>query len=283
MYPLCGPVAFVLSEGNPELYYASMAAILEGSVFGDHCSFISDTTIMSAMACKCPLTNHVATQLPYAVFIAVVSVSCGYVPIGMQALSVIVTYLVGFGATIVGILILGANPGGTRLDLFNWISSAIRRTCCRTRSEDIPALALMNIPLVPGVVAKLYHNEDEVATNSGEGQTGHQDVPRSLRRPSFEMTPTAEEDDDQSLSHVNNTTYVSANKNPFDADADDESDVSSYTTRRSNLNESAISINNEDEQNDNVNNRSRMSGRVEDATSPDFDDNEGNNSRIATI
>lgn len=37
LYPICGPVAYVLSSGNPELYYCSLAAILEGSVFGDHC------------------------------------------------------------------------------------------------------------------------------------------------------------------------------------------------------------------------------------------------------
>jgi len=36
LYPICGPIAFQMSP-TPEIYYCSMAAILEGSVFGDHC------------------------------------------------------------------------------------------------------------------------------------------------------------------------------------------------------------------------------------------------------
>lgn len=54
------------------LYYASIGAVLTGAVFGDHCSPISDTTVLSAMASECDLSLHVRTQLPYAIVTATV-------------------------------------------------------------------------------------------------------------------------------------------------------------------------------------------------------------------
>ena len=50
----------------------SIAATLGGAVMGDHCSPISDTTIMASSGAQCYHLNHVATQLPYAVTVAVV-------------------------------------------------------------------------------------------------------------------------------------------------------------------------------------------------------------------
>ena len=58
------------------LLYASIGAVLTGAVFGDHCSPISDTTVLSAMATECDLPLHVRTQLPYAMVTAVVGLSC---------------------------------------------------------------------------------------------------------------------------------------------------------------------------------------------------------------
>ncbi|MCW9065558.1 MAG: Na+/H+ antiporter NhaC family protein, partial [Ignavibacteriaceae bacterium] len=51
----------------------SIAAVLSGSVFGDHCSPISDTTVISSMASACDHIDHVRTQLPYAISIATFS------------------------------------------------------------------------------------------------------------------------------------------------------------------------------------------------------------------
>ncbi|MBR1779528.1 MAG: Na+/H+ antiporter NhaC family protein, partial [Clostridia bacterium] len=48
-------------------------AVLAGSVFGDHVSPISDTTIMAATGTKCSVVNHIATKLPYALLIAFIS------------------------------------------------------------------------------------------------------------------------------------------------------------------------------------------------------------------
>ncbi|HSG29161.1 MAG TPA: Na+/H+ antiporter NhaC family protein [Candidatus Krumholzibacterium sp.] len=57
---------------------ASIAAILSGAVFGDHCSPISDTTIMSSMASGADHIDHVRTQLPYALTVGAVSIAAGY-------------------------------------------------------------------------------------------------------------------------------------------------------------------------------------------------------------
>jgi Na+/H+ antiporter NhaC len=78
--PLAVPLALATSAGDPGVLAASVAAILGGSVFGDHCSPISDTTILSSMASGCDHVDHVRTQLPYALIAAVVAVTVGYVP-----------------------------------------------------------------------------------------------------------------------------------------------------------------------------------------------------------
>lgn len=53
-----------------------MSACLAGAVCGDHCSPISDTTIMSSAGAQCEHVNHVSTQLPYAITVAAISFVC---------------------------------------------------------------------------------------------------------------------------------------------------------------------------------------------------------------
>ncbi|NOX58716.1 MAG: Na+/H+ antiporter NhaC family protein [Planctomycetes bacterium] len=59
------------------LFYASVGSVLAGAIFGDHCSPISDTTVLSSVACGCELQDHVWTQLPYALVVAGVSMVTG--------------------------------------------------------------------------------------------------------------------------------------------------------------------------------------------------------------
>ncbi|MCA9231864.1 MAG: hypothetical protein KDA57_14540 [Planctomycetales bacterium] len=66
---------------NPILL-ASVGGVLAGAVFGDHCSPISDTTILSSQACACDHIEHVLTQLPYALLVAVVTILLGTLPLG---------------------------------------------------------------------------------------------------------------------------------------------------------------------------------------------------------
>jgi Na+/H+ antiporter NhaC len=60
-------------EVDPQLMIISISACMAGAVCGDHCSPISDTTIMSSAGAQCEHLNHVATQLPYALTVASVS------------------------------------------------------------------------------------------------------------------------------------------------------------------------------------------------------------------
>jgi tetracycline resistance efflux pump len=67
---------------EPELLIISVSACLAGAVCGDHCSPISDTTIMSSTGAMCNHINHVSTQIPYAMTVAAVSF-VGYIFAGL--------------------------------------------------------------------------------------------------------------------------------------------------------------------------------------------------------
>ncbi len=75
----CGDLA---GATDIALMLPMLAGVLAGSVFGDHCSPISDTTILSSTGARCHHIDHVATQLPYAMSVAFVSM-IGYLVLGM--------------------------------------------------------------------------------------------------------------------------------------------------------------------------------------------------------
>lgn len=66
-------VVAVFANSNPQLMIISISACMAGAVCGDHCSPISDTTIMASAGAQCNHVNHVTTQLPYALLAAAVS------------------------------------------------------------------------------------------------------------------------------------------------------------------------------------------------------------------
>lgn len=87
------PIVFPLATALPEaggvgaaaaeaILASSVSAVLAGSVFGDHCSPISDTTIMSSMASGADHVDHVRTQFPYAGAAAGTAIATGYLPAG---------------------------------------------------------------------------------------------------------------------------------------------------------------------------------------------------------
>ena len=67
------PIVAAIFEPGSEIMIIGMSACLAGAVCGDHCSPISDTTIMSSAGAKCDHLNHVSTQLPYAITVAAIS------------------------------------------------------------------------------------------------------------------------------------------------------------------------------------------------------------------
>ncbi|MBA2227828.1 Na+/H+ antiporter NhaC family protein [Thermogemmata fonticola] len=81
LIPTAIPVAFQLDQQTYGLItIMSLGAVLDGAIFGDHCSPISDTTILSATSSGCPLMIHTYTQLPYGLVVAAAAVAFGYLP-----------------------------------------------------------------------------------------------------------------------------------------------------------------------------------------------------------
>jgi Na+/H+ antiporter NhaC len=91
------------------LMVGTVSSVLAGSVWGDHCSPISDTTILSSMASGCDHIAHVRTQLPYALTIGVLGMAVGDIPTA-YGLPAWVSLLVGSAVIIVVVLWLGRRP-----------------------------------------------------------------------------------------------------------------------------------------------------------------------------
>jgi len=89
LMPLVVPLAWAVlvkngmaTSGNYHILYSSVSCVLAGAVWGDHCSPISDTTILSSMASGCDHIEHVRTQLPYAMSVGLVALFLGTLPTG---------------------------------------------------------------------------------------------------------------------------------------------------------------------------------------------------------
>ncbi len=82
LVPLVVPLAYHLAPESPHIFSSSIAAVLAGAIWGDHCSPISDTTILSSMASGCDHMAHVRTQLPYALLAGGAAVLFGVLPSG---------------------------------------------------------------------------------------------------------------------------------------------------------------------------------------------------------
>jgi len=104
LYPLILPASWALSmehglsvDQAMPLFYNVVASVMAGSVMGDHCSPISDTTIMSSLASGCNHLQHVKTQMPYALTVGTVALLLGVFPtaLGMPSWA---AFLMSFAA-----------------------------------------------------------------------------------------------------------------------------------------------------------------------------------------
>ena len=89
LVPLVVPLAWAVMSvngmtevGDMHILYSSVSCVLAGAVWGDHCSPISDTTVLSSIASGCNHIEHVRTQLPYALLVGLVALVVGTVPGG---------------------------------------------------------------------------------------------------------------------------------------------------------------------------------------------------------
>lgn len=120
LIPLALPLAVKLSDGDPHaslILMLTAASVLDGAIFGDHCSLISDTTLMSSAACDCPVVDHFRTQVPYTIPPMLAGTGAGYVLVG---LSPELPWPVAFsaGVALMGVVLfaLGRRATAPRLD-----------------------------------------------------------------------------------------------------------------------------------------------------------------------
>jgi Na+/H+ antiporter NhaC len=83
LMPMVIPLAAAISPENMPILFAASGSVLAGACFGDHCSPISDTTVLSALGSGCDVLTHVKTQLPYALTTGGIAIVLGTLPTGL--------------------------------------------------------------------------------------------------------------------------------------------------------------------------------------------------------
>lgn len=106
LMPLAIPLAWAVSSGDMSFTIVCTSGVLTGAIFGDHCSPISDTTILSSMGTSCNHIVHVQTQIYYAVFVACVAIFIGYIPAGL-GIPWFISVPVGVVVMYIGLKVLG--------------------------------------------------------------------------------------------------------------------------------------------------------------------------------
>ncbi len=114
LLPLVVGISFTMGEdnlphlGGMGLMILSIGAVLEGAIFGDHCSPISDTTVMSSIASASDHIDHVRTQAPYAILTMIVAMVAGYFPCTfIEGYSPWYGWVVGLGLLVLVLVLRG--------------------------------------------------------------------------------------------------------------------------------------------------------------------------------
>jgi len=120
--PMAVPIAYTIAFTNPAvqnpwaLFCACVASVLSGSIFGDHCSPVTDTTILSAQGSGCELMDHVTTQMPYALTIAATATILGTLPAGF-GISPFFSLPIGFAVIGLVLFKVGKRPAAQQADV----------------------------------------------------------------------------------------------------------------------------------------------------------------------
>lgn len=107
--PMTVPVANAINPGDPTFMIACVGAVLTGAIFGDHCSPISDTTILSSTGSAVDHLDHVSTQLPYALVVGAITIVAGYLLVGL-GVNVYISLIIGTAVTFATVWIFGKKP-----------------------------------------------------------------------------------------------------------------------------------------------------------------------------
>jgi Na+/H+ antiporter NhaC len=117
LFPVVIPLAVAMGAGvgfaggeHYTILLGTISSVMAGAVFGDHSSPISDTTVLSSMASACDLVDHVRTQLPYALVVAVVALAVGEIPAAAEWVHPVWSILIGLVILWVVVRIWGKDP-----------------------------------------------------------------------------------------------------------------------------------------------------------------------------
>ncbi|MBE9485426.1 MAG: Na+/H+ antiporter NhaC family protein [Bacteroidetes bacterium] len=121
LYPLMLPATWLITQDygmeydtSMLIFYNVVACVLTGSVLGDHCSPISDTTILSSLASSCNHIEHVRTQLPYALTVGTVTILAGTIP-AAYGISSYILFPTGLIILFIVVLFLGKKVSKTQV------------------------------------------------------------------------------------------------------------------------------------------------------------------------
>ena len=109
LYPLILPASWLLcqqqglsADASLPLFYNVVASVMAGAVMGDHCSPISDTTIMSSLSSQCDHLQHVSTQMPYALTVGSTALVFGFMPtaLGLPSWAAFLVAFIALGVVV---------------------------------------------------------------------------------------------------------------------------------------------------------------------------------------
>jgi len=113
--PLVGPLATSLGGDDPSYLTHCIGGVIGGASFGNLCSPISDTTILTVLATKCDLHAHIATITPYCLLCAALAIIFGSLPVGLGWYGPFTGLGLGFAALTAIVLTLGKTPPTTAI------------------------------------------------------------------------------------------------------------------------------------------------------------------------
>jgi Na+/H+ antiporter NhaC len=107
MFPIISPLSWSISHGDRNNLLQCFGSILGGAVFGNTCSPIADTSILTSLSAHIPLENHIKSIMPYALFVAIVSIVFGALPIGFNIFSTFTAFAVSFAVLLFFVFFCG--------------------------------------------------------------------------------------------------------------------------------------------------------------------------------
>ncbi|GAX12403.1 hypothetical protein FisN_2Hh234 [Fistulifera solaris] len=165
LFPLILIPTYDAANGDDTIFYAVTAGVLSGSVAGDHVSPISDTTVLSALACDCDLLAHVSTQAPYAAFVSVIAILLGTIPIGFDAFPNIVGLLLGWGV-IIAFIYLVCVPVISETGKYDIVTELY----LKIRGGDDTPLAILKEDTAKAFAGELVIKEKNLESSGSEGE-----------------------------------------------------------------------------------------------------------------